>query len=132
MSFLKGTCLCGNVEIQVPDDFHFIGFCHCSECRKWSGSAFTSGGMVDTENLKITKGEDSVSYFHKSPETDLAFCRYCGSSLFSNKLNRGKSIVRLGILNDSPSQKPNTHIYVGSKAPWYGITDDLTQYDELP
>ncbi|OZG73552.1 hypothetical protein BTA51_11145 [Hahella sp. CCB-MM4] len=132
MKHLKGSCLCGSVEIQVPDNFHFIGYCHCSECRKWSGSAFTSGGLVDSADFQITKGEESVSYFHKSEETDLAFCKNCGSSLFSKKLKRGKSIVRLGILNDAPSQKPSTHIFVGSKAPWYDISDKLTQFDELP
>lgn len=132
MKTLTGTCLCGKVRIELPDRFDFMGYCHCSECRKWSGSAFNAGGMVDADEFEITAGEEFVSRYHKTDETDLGFCSHCGSSLFSHKLQRGKYIVRLGILDDVPSQRPQAHIFVGSKAPWHEITDDLAQHDTVP
>ena len=58
MKHLTGSCLCGNVQIRVSDQFQFIGYCHCSECRKWSGSAFATGGMVGSGDLEITSGEE--------------------------------------------------------------------------
>ncbi|MDX1609328.1 MAG: GFA family protein [Halofilum sp. (in: g-proteobacteria)] len=120
------------MRIELPDRFDFMGYCHCSECRKWSGSAFNAGGMVDADEFEITAGKEFVSRYHKTDETDLGFCSHCGSSLFSHKLQRGKYIVRLGILDDVPSQRPQAHIFVGSKAPWHEITDDLAQHDTVP
>ncbi|MFC3285891.1 GFA family protein [Litchfieldella rifensis] len=132
MKNLTGSCLCGKVEIQVADKFDFIGYCHCSECRKWSGSAFAAGGLVDAKDFTITVGEQFVSRYPKSEETELGFCGHCGSSLFSHKLKRGKYIVRLGVLDDAPTQQPNVHIFCASKAPWFDITDQLDHFDELP
>lgn len=132
MNQLKGTCLCGQVTIEVPDDFTFLGYCHCSECRKWTGSAFATGGMVDADALAITAGADAVSRYRKSDETELAFCSRCGSSLFSRKIQLNKCIVRLGILDDAPARRPGVHIYCASKAPWFEIADDLPQFAQLP
>ena len=39
--------------------------------------------------------------------------------------------VTMGTLMDSPSIRPTAHIFVGSKAPWYTITDSLPQYQEF-
>ena len=132
MKYLKGSCLCQKVKIQVLDKFSYVGNCHCSECRKFSGSAFASAAGVDFDEFKITEGEEFVSYYHKTEDTDLGFCKNCGSSLFSKKLTTKKYNIRMGILDDVPTQKPMFHIYVGSKAPWYEITDDLKQYKEAP
>lgn len=132
MKYLTGSCLCGKINIQVPDKFDFVGYCHCSECRKWSGSAFATGGLVDSQDFEITSGESFVSHYRKSEETELGFCSGCGASIFSKKLKRGKYIVRLGILDDPPTQRPNVHIFVESKAPWFEITDQLDRFDEVP
>ncbi|HET9679687.1 MAG TPA: GFA family protein [Gammaproteobacteria bacterium] len=132
MKYLTGSCLCGKVKIQIVDSFDFVGHCHCSECQKWSGSAFATGGLVDSDDFQITSGEEFVSYYHNSEETDLGFCNSCGSSLFSKKLKRGKHVVRLGILDDAPTQRPNVHIFAASKAPWFEITDQLDRFDTVP
>lgn len=132
MGYLTGSCLCGSVKIRVSDQFHFLGYCHCFECRKWSGSAFAAGGLVDSEDFEITAGEEFVSSYHNSEETDLCFCGTCGASLFSRKLKLGKYIVRLGILDDAPAQRPNVHIFTASKAPWFEITDQLDRFERLP
>lgn len=132
MKTLKGSCLCGEVTIEVADRFTFLGYCHCSECRKWTGSAFASGGMVAATDLKVTAGEERISRYRKSGQTELAFCEQCGSSLFSHKLQLDRYVVRLGILDEAPTRTPELHIYCGSKAPWFSITDRLPQFDQLP
>jgi hypothetical protein len=132
VDYLAGSCLCGKIQIQIPDSFDYVGNCHCSECQKFSGSAFASAAGINFADLKITQGEEFVTYYHKTEETDLAFCSNCGSSLFSKKPKTHKANIRLGILDDAPAQHPTFHIYVGSEAPWYEITDDLTQFDESP
>jgi hypothetical protein len=132
MRYLNGSCLCRKVKIQVPDRFDYVGNCHCSECRKFSGSAFATAAGIDCNELKILQGEEFIRYYPKTEDTELGFCSHCGSSLFSKKLTTNKYNIRLGILDDAPSQKPTFHIFVGSKAPWYEISDDLKQFKEGP
>ncbi len=132
MKQLEGTCLCGKVKIQIPDDFDYMGNCHCSECRKFSGSDYASVGGIDSSKFKFIAGEESVTYYHKTRETDLAFCSSCGSSLFTKKVLTNKHNIRLGILNDAPTHKPSFHIFTDSKAPWLKIADDLPQFPEKP
>lgn len=132
MKNLSGSCLCGKIRIQVPDDFEYMGNCHCSECRKFSGSDYASVGGIDSSKFKIIDGESDITYFHKTEETDLAFCSACGSSLFSRKNIGHRHNVRLGILNDVPSKTPAFHIFTGSKAEWNNICDDLPQFEEGP
>jgi hypothetical protein len=132
MKKLKGSCLCGQVTFEVDDDFTFLGYCHCSECRKWTGSAFAAGGMVAADALRMTTGADALVRYPKSAQTELVFCGRCGSSLFSRKLLLDRFVVRLGALDDAPTRRPDVHIFATSKAPWFEITDGLPQYEQLP
>ncbi len=132
MKYLTGSCICGQVEFKIPDEFPLMGNCHCTECRKFSGSDYAAVGGVDSDNFEFTKGEDKVSYYAKSEETDLAFCSNCGCSLFSRKNSGHKHMVRLGTLNEVPSQRPSFHIFTCEKAPWNEIGDGLKQFEKGP
>ncbi|MDN3611452.1 GFA family protein [Vibrio ostreicida] len=132
MEMLTGSCLCGKIGIEVPDDFDYMGNCHCSECRKFTGSDYSSVGGISSSKFVFTKGEEFVSIYSKSEETELAFCKCCGSSLFSRKITGGKHNIRLGILDSTPTHKPNFHIFVASKAPWFDINDGLKLFDKGP
>lgn len=132
MKMLHASCLCGAVSLRLPDRFDYMGNCHCSECRKFSGSDYASVGGLDGDKVEIAKGGDAIARFQKSEETSLAFCRHCGSSLFSQKRSSGKINLRLGVLDEAPSQRPGFHIFVGSKAPWLRIGDDCPQFETRP
>ena len=129
---LRGSCLCGSVKVSVPDHFPYFGTCHCSQCRKFSGSAFSVIAGVPFAEFEIVSGESDISYFEKSETGTLAFCSRCGSSLFGIRSDIKMMHVRAGILDDAPSQKPDTHLFVDSKAPWHTITDDLKQFEQKP
>lgn len=129
MKELHASCLCGAVALTLPDQFDYMGNCHCSECRKFSGGDYASVGGLDGNKVTIVKGDEAIGRYQKSAETTLAFCRHCGSSLFSQKSSSGKINLRLGVLDDVPSQRPAFHIFVGSKAPWHQIGDDCPQFD---
>lgn len=109
-----------------------MGNCHCSECRKFSGSDYASVDGIDSSKIEIIRGAESITYYHKTEESDLAFCSVCGSSLFTRKNMGKKHNIRLGILNDTPTNKPAFHIFTGSKAGWNEITDELPQFEEDP
>ena len=132
MNTLLGSCLCGKVKIQLPDEFEYMRNCHCQQCRKFTGSDYSSVGGISSSKFSYSEGEENVTIYRKSEETELAFCKCCGSSLFSRKLTGGKHNIRLGILDSTPSHKPSFHIFVNSKAPWKDINDDLKQFAEGP
>jgi hypothetical protein len=128
---LMGTCLCRSVEYMVRDEFIYAMNCHCSQCRRTTGSAFKPFAGIERDKLSVTKGEDSLLIFGDENNHD-AHCKACCSLLYS-VVNDGALVhVAMGTLVDEPNIRPTAHIFVGSKAPWYTITDNLPQHEELP
>lgn len=132
MSVLKGSCLCQRIQFELPDEFEYMGNCHCSECRKFTGSDYSSVGGISSSKFRLVQGEEALAVYAKSEDTELGFCRECGSSLFSRKLKTGKHNIRLGVLDSVPSHQPGFHIFVDSKAAWSAINDTLPQFAEGP
>jgi hypothetical protein len=128
---LKGQCLCGAVRYEVEDQFRYSLNCHCSNCRRTTGSAFKPFAGIERERLTISDGAERLLIFGENTGHD-AHCGSCGSLLYSLVRDATFVHVTLGTLVDCPSIRPTAHIFVGSKAPWYTITDDLPQYQELP
>ena len=128
---LAGKCECGAVRYRVADEFRYALNCHCSRCRAATGSAFKPFAGIEREKLEITAGADALLVRGDDDLNDTR-CAACGSLLFSVVRDGAYLHVALGSLVDAPSVKPTAHIYVGSKAPWFEISDDLPQFDELP
>jgi hypothetical protein len=126
---LAGRCLCVAVRYCVADQFAYAANCHCSNCRRATGAAFKPFAGIAREKLTVTDGEDRLMRFGDDSGHD-AHCGVCGSLLYSVVRDGAFVHVTLGTLVDAPSIRPTSHIFVGSKAPWFTITDDLPQYDE--
>lgn len=131
---LHGSCLCGGVKFVVERDPLWSHHCHCSRCRKSSGSAFNVPLIVPLDAVRFIEGKDLVSRF-ELPGSEYAtnFCRTCGSSVPAvEPKGHPVAAVPMGSLDDDPDSPPIGHIYVGSKAPWHTIADDLVQAEEMP
>jgi hypothetical protein len=126
---LAGKCECGAVRYNVADEFLYASNCHCSRCRAATGSAFKPFAGIEREKLQITNGADGLLIVGEETLNDTR-CAKCGSLLFSVVRDGAFVHVALGSLVDSPSLRPTKHIFVGSKAPWFEITDDLPQFEE--
>lgn len=126
---LAGKCLCGAVQYEVADAFIYAANCHCSNCRRTTGAAFKPFAGIERAKLRIVKGQDSLKTFGDDSGHD-AHCKACGSLLYSLVREGAYVHVAMGTLVDDPSIRPDKHIFVGSKAPWFTITDDLPQYQE--
>ena len=124
---LAGKCLCGAVHYKVADEFAYALNCHCSDCRRATGSAFKPFAGIERGKLAITQGEDAVMIYGKEDAGDI-HCAKCGSLLYSVVRDGQFVHVTLGTLVDAPAIRPTAHIFVGSKAPWFTITDDLPQH----
>lgn len=129
MKKLSGRCLCGAVRYEVNDNFQYAGFCHCSDCRRFSGSASSAMAGIPTDEFRILAGDDVARQYVKTQDTVLVFCGQCGASLYAAKPRRGMIHLRLGTLDESPSLRPQFHSHVGSKADWDTICDGLPQHE---
>jgi len=129
----KGSCLCGAVRYEIAGELGPIVLCHCSKCRKASGSAFNAVAPVARRDFRLLSGGDAIARHESSPGVCLAFCRHCGSSLFSERDSLPDVLrLRLGTLDTPVGARPSAHIFVASKADWYEILDGAPQYAERP
>ncbi len=126
---LVGTCQCGTVAYAVEDEFIYAVNCHCSMCRRSTGAAFKPLAGIERVKLRVTSGEDSILIVG-APNWHDERCKRCGSLLFAVVRDGAFVHVAMGTLVDEPTIRPSAHIFVGSKAPWFTITDALPQYDE--
>ena len=117
------------MRYRVADEFLYALNCHCSNCRAATGSAFKPLAGIEREKLEVTEGADKLLVFGDEALNDTR-CAACGSLLFSVVRDGAYVHVALGSLVDTPRIRPTHHIFVGSKAPWFEITDDLSQYEE--
>jgi hypothetical protein len=125
---LAGKCLCGAMQYQVADRFKYALNCHCSECRRATGSAFKAFAGIERCQLSIIEGKEKALIFGEAGGNHDVRCQFCGSLLFSVVGEGALAHVTLGTLMDTPSIRPQAHIFVGDKAPWFEITDDLPQH----
>jgi hypothetical protein len=126
---LAGRCECGAVSYRVADAFLYAANCHCSRCRAATGSAFKPFAGIEREKL-VLEDRSGPLLVHGTDELNDTRCASCGSLLYSVVREGAYVHVALGSLVDDPSIRPTEHIFVGSKAPWFEITDDLPQAEE--
>jgi hypothetical protein len=126
---LHGECFCRAVRYGVADEFAYALNCHCSNCRRVTGSAFKPFAGIPRDRFEVVSGGDHLLIYGNDAAHD-AHCKSCGSLLYS-VVREGTFVhVAMGTLLDEPSIRPSAHIFVGSKASWYAITDSLPQYEE--
>lgn len=128
---LRGSCLCGEIQLTVSGPITSIIHCHCSLCRKSSGTAYATNGFVATEHLHIEKGLSFLTHFEMKPGKKRHFCSQCASPVFSsNSTDPERLRIRLGILDTPIEEKPGSHNFVTSKASWDTFEEALPCYEK--
>jgi hypothetical protein len=127
---LRGRCGCNVVGYEVSDEFVAAFNCHCSNCRATTGSTFLPWGEIEREKLRVTKGAGSLMVIGDANADHAMRCGTCGSLLYWTVRDGTSVRVPYGSLIDEPALKPTAHMFVGSKAAWHEILDDLPQHDE--
>ena len=130
----RGSCLCGKVSYEISGHLGIFQYCHCSRCRKFTGSAHAANLLVSPEQFKWLQGEQYVGRY-EVPEARhfaTAFCKHCGSSLPWLGKTKKAVVVPAGSLDSDPGIKPSQSIFWGSRPGWYKEVSELPKYDELP
>jgi hypothetical protein len=126
---MRGGCLCGGVRFAISGPFLRAGHCHCSRCRRHSGSAVCTQGRVRREDFRLQQGADLVRVYRAPGHAAKAFCSTCGSSLFGGTWPDGPEIsIRLGVMDGDPGIRPQYHTFVDDCAPWDVFTDSLPRH----
>lgn len=128
MRMLTGQCRCRAVTYRVADAFAYAVNCHCSNCRRATGAAFKPLAGIAVERIGIVAGQEHVLCRDEGTARYI-HCRSCGSLLYAIVKDGTVAHVPMGTLVDEPSIRPTHHVFVGSKAPWFDITDDLPRFD---
>lgn len=130
---LSGSCLCGTVRYTATGEVTRFYHCHCSRCRKATGTGHASNLFLKG-SLAFDQGEDQILSY-KLPEAERfanSFCRNCGSRMprFIEKI--GMAFIPAGSLNDEPRVLPQARVFTGSRAGWSCDASALPEFSEFP
>lgn len=127
---MLGSCLCGGVRFAC-DTVPMMIHCYCGMCRRAQGAAFGTFANVRSDAFRLLSGEDQIGRYESSPGCFRQFCRTCGSPLPVRQPGDEVVGVPAGLFDDDPGARPSLHLFVGSKAPWCEISDDLPQFERF-
>jgi len=132
-TMITGSCLCGGVRYEIDGRIGPALNWHCSMCRKATGAAFRSRVAVPRDHFRWTTGEDLLTDYHSSSTTTRTFGKVCGSTLISLFHDNPETLgLPMGTLDNDPGIRPQFHVFVGSKASWFEIADQLPRFDRFP
>jgi len=127
---LRGGCLCGAVRFEIDRAAGPFELCHCSRCRKVSGSAFMAGIGVRAAEFRLLAGAGAIRRYdapilEAPPAYRVAFCTTCGSPVPDWPTDAAWLEIPAGLLDDDPGLRPDKHIFVECKSAWFEIADAL-------
>jgi hypothetical protein len=128
----KGSCVCGAVVFEVRTPFRFFQYCHCTRCRKRTGSIHAANIAVLKDQVSWLAGEQHVKRFELASATSWSncFCEICGSGLPWLTRNGKAWIVPSGALDEDPGERPSRNVWMSSKAVFEVPAASLPEFPE--
>ena len=128
---IRGFCECRSVRFEVDGEINDFSHCHCSQCRRLHGAAYATFAGVARDQFRYVSGRDVIRSYSSSESHDRIFCGECGSNiLVALDGDTENFYLSMSTLEGDPPRPAGYHIYVGSKAAWHEICDDLVQFEE--
>ena len=115
---MKGTCLCGAIEVTAPDHAQ-VGLCHCSMCRRWSGGPMFA--VHCGAEVRFSGAEPVV--FRSSDWAGRGFCGTCGTHLFYHLVPANEYVLPAGLFQDRDFELAS-EIFIDEKPGWYALPGD--------
>jgi hypothetical protein len=128
----KGSCLCGTVAFEVAGSIAGVGSCHCSKCRKVSGTAGNAQFIVRAERFHWLQGHDDVVAFKLPDGWGPSRCKTCGSPVPASYGDGKRVWVPAGLMDEPLKTSVVQHIFCGSQADWDRESPDVKRYEEYP
>jgi hypothetical protein len=121
----KGSCLCGAVTFEVAGSLPEASACHCTKCRKHTGH-YEAGVDLPRNRVSIF-GQEAISWYFSSEKVRRGFCRFCGSSLFFDPVERDWIGINMGAFDGPTGTRIGLHIFVADKGDYYTLGDGVPQ-----
>ena len=130
---VTGSCQCGAVTFRIAGGFDSFFLCHCTRCRKDTGSAHAANLFSSSAMIAWLSGQDSIrTYRVPGTRHEKCFCAVCGSALPRVQSDIGLLVVPAGSLDGEVHVRPDAHIFCASRANWDTRLDDVPKVDGLP
>lgn len=129
---ISGSCLCGAVKFEVKPPFAAFRYCHCSRCRKASGSAHAANVFVPEAQFQWLAGESLIKHFDLpgAKRFGVWFCPQCGTRTPRKVKSTENMLIPAGVLDGDPGIRPEKSIFWESKAIWYVSPENIPKFDE--
>lgn len=128
-----GSCLCNAVTFEISGTFERFFLCHCSYCRKDSGSAHAANLFSTNAAISWLTGKENIqTYQLPSTRHVKSFCKSCGSALPVEAGNASFLLVPAGSLDSDVNLAPEANIFMASKANWDNRLADAVGFDGFP
>ncbi|MGB5996363.1 MAG: GFA family protein [Marinomonas sp.] len=128
-----GSCLCGTAKFELVGEFKKFFLCHCSRCRKSSGSAHCSNLFAPGAQLTWLSGEEKLRFYqHEDTNFARTFCSVCGSNVPTDAKARGLVVVPAGCLDTDVDISPQAHVFTSSKGNWDDGFENLPAFEGMP
>lgn len=118
----RGSCLCGQVQLEFSTAPLVIATCHCRHCQQTSGSAFSLVAVMPADGVRIT---GTLSEYHDTSDAGTAvtrrFCGACGSPVetaSAELAQQGQRIIKLGLFPDVTDLQPVMEVFCRGRAAW--------------
>jgi hypothetical protein len=122
---LTGGCGCGAVRFEVGAALVAANYCHCRRCQRRSGTAASANAVPERGSFRLVSGEDRLAAWRPETGWEKAFCRDCGSAVFSrNPGDPEEMSIRLGSFDADPGIRPSVRQFVDYAVSWEPIPDD--------
>ncbi len=129
---LEGSCVCGQVRFRAAGPFGSFSHCHCTDCRKSHGAAFATYLGAGRARLTWLRGAENLSGWTTETGTRREFCSTCGSNILCTVRSEPENVyIPAAVFDTRLDRKPEYHIFVRSRVPWFDIRDGLPQHKEF-
>lgn len=125
----EGRCFCGSVEFTLTGEPAAMGFCHCDSCRAWSASPVNAFTLWKPETLKVTKGQELIATYSKTPGSQRKWCKSCGGHLFNNHPGLGLVDVYAAVV---PGLRFKPGVHVNYENARLRMADGLPKMKDFP
>lgn len=127
---ILGSCLCGELRYRLFDSPRIMNLCHCSMCRKSSGSTYGTFAHVNADDFTWLTSTSSLTRYEASPNEYRAFCLVCGSPMPYIDGDAESICIPAGSFDSDPQKAPSVELFLGSKAPWYEKNESIAGFEE--
>lgn len=125
----EGGCFCGAMRVRVSGLPQAVLYCHCADCRKWSGAPVTAFVGYSTQQVRMLGEEPEV--YASSPGVERSFCGRCGTSFsYEDERLPGEIFLSVGIFDEPEKFEPQSHSWFSSRLSWLHIEDDAPRHEK--